>query len=301
MDRSFTKKRGYVIPKKHIFSFILKEGHYDNVGDVTQQMLLQMRKVFATVPLPQRPNFQLKIKASSDQPVYCVRYAYFTEDATHAELFGNAALTELLHFAERDPRGDIFARYMIIEHKMPAFSGVPGGPPEDTPLMVTYTTDIYKDPKTFQERVQQGLINHLLPHHTFRQITHGTNHHFYSSIHTSIHQESFKLTDLNDPFPQDPKNQPQRFYVYANFIQERYLGSQQKPLLCILHNPGIQAQKYSPVYTQTFLDPTYMATQPGFFPRLHVWIEDEHGNIHPFQEGTTHLSLHFRKNAPCTL
>ena len=115
---------------------------------------------------------------------------------------------------------------------------------------------------------------------------------FYSVIH-----REFNTQFLDDPFFEaNPQRQPERLFIYANFVDETWVGEEQKPLLSVIGNPDMRLQESRPSCHVTFRNIGYVKAASKVLTNLRVWIEDEQGNKRGNVRGTTMLVLHFRHN-----
>ena len=125
--------------------------------------------------------------------------------------------------------------------------------------------------------------------HSRRRIWMG---HFYS-----VPMQGFVTQFLDDPFFEaNPQRQPERLFIYANFVDETWVGEEQKPLLSVIGNPDMRLQESRPSCHVTFRNIGYVKAASKVLTNLRVWIEDEHGNKRGNVRGTTMLVLHFRHN-----
>ena len=113
----------------------------------------------------------------------------------------------------------------------------------------------------------------------------------------SVLTRRFNTQFLDDPFFEaNPQRLPERLSIYANFVDETWVGEEQKPLLSVIGNPDMRLQESSPSCHVTFRNIGYVKAASKVLTNLRVWIEDEDGNNHGNVRGTTMLVLHFRHN-----
>ena len=108
--------------------------------------------------------------------------------------------------------------------------------------------------------------------------------------------QGYNTQFLDDPFFEaNPQRQPERLFIYANFVDETWVGEEQKPLLSVIGNPDMRLQESRLSCHVTFRNIGYVKAASKVLTNLRVWIEDEHGN----KRGTTMLVWHFRHNRKC--
>lgn len=278
-----------------VLLFTLKEGHYDTGRDIVNQVIKQTMAVFPRSP--KRPTLRIVEDKTG--------FGHLFDSVSSVTILVNETLVATLGFAERDVSGVEYPWYTLIAFKTSSaqlsrrFNVIlaPDSVNERRALLRAMGISNDHNPQaTWKEMltwtVPGGGFTNLAGTDRFRAITNRLN----NAINLIPVNDGFHLEHLKPLRHQDPKDQIQRFHIYADFVQAQVVGNEKKRLLLTLTNPGVQKQ--SPVYHVEPVHLPYVSTLDGIVKRLRVWIEDEDGNPVTFTSGTVRLQLHFRQRQP---
>jgi hypothetical protein len=82
-----------------------------------------------------------------------------------------------------------------------------------------------------------------------------------------------------------------RLYVYANIIENQFIGNTMAPLLRQFNYTG----EHEKITTKTFAQLQYINLATPEFDHIHMYIKTESGNPPPFTVGAFSATLHFRR------
>ena len=149
-------------------------------------------------------------------------------------LFANSRLCQALHYAQQDPDGTLIPKYVALLY--------PSG---------------YKS--------RDGIIikESVLPHYTTRLPKHSKLNDVFRPLgkleDQIITEENAIHLDHKPDLAMDPTNQIQRFFFYANFIQNRIVNGVKHPLLASVHNPGLDVKNATLTHTINYPIPQYVS------------------------------------------
>lgn len=248
--------------------FTLQPGIYDTTKEIVEQMKKQTDAAFPSQEF-NWPIWVYKTYESTPQRIL------IHESTNKATIFANARLCQALHYAQQDPHGSTIPTYFVLlfppGHKSRDGTMLENDGSEDGGLQ---HYDIYNLTKLDD---------------VFRPLSHLAVSSNVISPENAIH------LDHKPDLAIDPTIQIQRFFFYADFIQDRVVNGEKRPLLASVHNPGLLIKKTTLTHTINYPIPLYIPVKPMTLQHLRVWILDDHDNPMSFSWGSANVLLHFRR------
>ena len=287
MDTLDPRHKAQWLAQDRILWFSLAHGSIHTVKEALQRTLGQANKLFYDHDknYDSARDFELVINGNTAT-------IYMHDDDAGLALFFNRRLATLIGFHTREPQKMNSEAFTVVRmpHDPPKSSPVSSLPgtikalvaPSDRQAFLQYAGLHWNEKHDWWNiYMAEGILEDVFGGDTFY----------------SVLDRGFNTQFLDDPFFEaNPQRQPERLFIYANFVDETWVGDEQKPLLSVIGNPDMRLQESRPSCHVTFRNIGYVKAASKVLTNLRVWIEDEQGNKRENVRGTTMLVLHFRHN-----
>ena len=284
-DKTDPRHKTQWLAQDRIFWFSLAHGSIHTVKEALQRTLGQANKLF----YDHDDNYD---SARELETFGNIATIHTRDDDTGLALFFNRRLATLIGPHTREPQKINSEAYTVVR--------LPYDPPKSLmPSRVYGTVRTLVAPSDRQAFLQYVGLNWVDPERNWNMyMPEGILEDVFGrDTLYCVLTRGFNTQFLDDPFFEaNPKRQPERLFIYANFVDETWVGEEQKPLLSVIGNPDMRLQESRPSCHVTFRNIGYVKAASKVLTNLRVWIEDEHGNKRGNVRGTTMLVLHFRHN-----
>ena len=109
---------------------------------------------------------------------------------------------------------------------------------------------------------------------------------------TSLKLQRGKEVSLKARYPPDYRRSIYSIYVYCNLCNEMIVGDRRVPLL---RNVAFNTGKWGATISVLFNSPLYVGLNASLIDTINLELRDDMGELIPFTEGKTVITLHFRR------
>ena len=286
LDTTDPRHKAQWLAQDRILWFSLAHGSIHTVKEALQRTLGQANKLFYDHDdnYDSARDFELVLNGN-------IATIHTRDGDAGLALFFNRRLATLIGLHTREPQKMNSEAFTVVR--------MPHDPPKSSmPSRVYGTVKALIDPSDRQAFLQYVGLNWYEERNWNMYMAEGILEDvFGGDTFYSVLMQGFNTQFLDDPFFEaNPQRQPERLFIYANFVDETWVGEEQKPLLSVIGNPDMRLQESRPSCHVTFRNIGYVKAASKVVTNLRVWIEDEQGNKRGNVRGTTMLVLHFRHN-----